>query len=305
MSFIRALQEKHWSKMETMGRYTLRAVRAVISQVPATRRLFWEPWYNNAAKQLGDADDFVFMNLGYANPDDTVASLGLEEVQNMHRLPQQLYAHVIGDTDIRGREVLEVGCGRGGGSAHIMRTFQPLRMSAVDLSQAAIECCRRVHQLPGLTFERGNAVDLPFENNRFDAVVNVESSHCYPSRAAFFREVYRVLKPGGHFLYTDVVYPDLDALNLQQVNEALRASGLVTLAATDIAKNVLKSRELVAASASFQQALRGWARGSKLNDSMMRWSFFLPGTESYQNLKDGTMQYWRWKLQKPASVPSP
>jgi SAM-dependent methyltransferase len=38
----------------------------------------------------------------------------------------------------------------------------------------------------------------------FDAVINVEASHCYPSLPRFLAEVARVLRPGGHFLYADV-----------------------------------------------------------------------------------------------------
>jgi ubiquinone/menaquinone biosynthesis C-methylase UbiE len=302
MSFVRMLQENHGSRLGVLSRYALRVGRALSNRVPSSRRWLWESWYNTAAWLLGTADDFVFINIGYANLDATVDSLGLMEPQNMHRLSQQLYAHVVGDVELRGREVLEVGCGRGGGSAYVMRTFQPRRMVAVDLSRAAIDCCRRTHVLPGLTFERGNAVDLPFGNDRFDAVINVESSHCYPSRAAFFREVYRVLKPGGYFLYTDVVYPEVDGFDLRRLNEALGSSGLVSLATADIAKNVLKSRELAAESASIQRALEVWARGHKLNLDVLRWVFFLPGTESYQGLKNGTIQYWSWKLQKPLSA---
>ena len=50
----------------------------------------------------------------------------------------------------------------------------------------------------------GNAEKLPFADQSFDAVINVEASHCYPRFPQFLDEVARVLRPGGHFLYTDV-----------------------------------------------------------------------------------------------------
>ena len=46
--------------------------------------------------------------------------------------------------------------------------------------------------------------DLPFPDDSFDAVINIESSHTYPNFSRFLAEVARVLRPGGHFLYTDV-----------------------------------------------------------------------------------------------------
>lgn len=64
--------------------------------------------------------------------------------------------------------------------------------------------CRQTHNLPGLDFVCGNAEDLPFPENSFDAVINIESSHCYPRFARFLGEVNRVLRPGGDFLYADV-----------------------------------------------------------------------------------------------------
>ena len=44
----------------------------------------------------------------------------------------------------------------------------------------------------------------------FDVVINIEASHLYDDRARFFAEVLRVLKPGGHFCYTDGCWADDD-----------------------------------------------------------------------------------------------
>ena len=44
---------------------------------------------------------------------------------------------------------------------------------------------------------------LPLENNSKDIIYNVESSHCYGNVEAFVKEVYRSLKAGGNFCWTD------------------------------------------------------------------------------------------------------
>ncbi len=44
---------------------------------------------------------------------------------------------------------------------------------------------------------------MPFPDNSFDAVINVEASHAYPHFERFLPELTRVLRPGGHFLYAD------------------------------------------------------------------------------------------------------
>jgi ubiquinone/menaquinone biosynthesis C-methylase UbiE len=71
------------------------------------------------------------------------------------------------------------------------------------LNPAGIEFCQKRHNLPGLDFVHGDAEDLPFADQSFDAVVNVEASHLYPHFPRFLAEVARVLAPGGHFLYAD------------------------------------------------------------------------------------------------------
>jgi ubiquinone/menaquinone biosynthesis C-methylase UbiE len=49
----------------------------------------------------------------------------------------------------------------------------------------------------------GDAENLPFLDESFDAVLNVEASHAYPHFNRFLSEMVRVLRPGGHFLYVD------------------------------------------------------------------------------------------------------
>jgi ubiquinone/menaquinone biosynthesis C-methylase UbiE len=58
--------------------------------------------------------------------------------------------------------------------------------------------------LPGLDFVQGDAENLPFPDESFDAVLNVEASHANPRFPRFIAEVARVLRPGGHFLYADM-----------------------------------------------------------------------------------------------------
>ncbi|WP_167977471.1 class I SAM-dependent methyltransferase [Lentzea indica] len=104
--------------------------------------------------------------------------------------------------------VLEVGCGMGEGLNFLTRLVDPARAVGLDISTAAI---RRANALLArgdrLTYVEGDAERLPFADGEFDLVINVESSHNYPDVERFFREVSRVLKPGGHFSHIDVFDP--------------------------------------------------------------------------------------------------
>src|ERR1700756_5323427 len=131
-------------------------------------------------------------------------ALPLEASDEPYRAHIQLYHRTATQADLGGKQVLEVSCGRGGGASYLVRTLHPAAYTGLDLNTNGIEFCQKRHNLPGLDFVQGTAEDLPFDDQSFDAVLNVEASHLYLQFPRFLAEVVRVLRPGGHFLYTDV-----------------------------------------------------------------------------------------------------
>ena len=137
------------------------------------------------------------MNYGYEDPNDELA-LSSRDEKNRYFI--QLYAHTLKQAGpVAGRDVLEVGCGRGGGSEWIARTQGVKSITGMDLASSAIRLCQANHRASNLTYVQGDAEEIPFPEASFDVVLNVESCHHYPSLPTFFTEVERVLKPGGHF----------------------------------------------------------------------------------------------------------
>ena len=98
----------------------------------------------------------------------------------------QLYHATASQVDLTGKKVLEVGCGHGGGASYIKRYLGPASYTGLDLNPSGIAFCKKRHILPGLDFVQGDAQDLPFPDESFDAVVNVESANYYPDQASFF-----------------------------------------------------------------------------------------------------------------------
>ena len=86
----------------------------------------------------------------------------------------------------------------------LTRTVQPASYTGVDLNPTGVNFCRKRHNVPGLDFVQGDAEKLLFADESFDAVINVGASHCYVHCPRFLAEVARMLRPGGHFLYTDL-----------------------------------------------------------------------------------------------------
>jgi SAM-dependent methyltransferase len=169
------------------------------------RKSIWRFWYPFLTRRLRGEGVFF---LNYAFEEEPPMGIPLAPELERNRACVQLYHHVAAQVPLRGKEVLEVSCGHGGGAAYVARTFEPRSYTALDLNPVAIGFCREHHRREGLIFQQGDAEHLPFADNTFDAVINVEASHCYPDFRRFLTEVARVLKPGGHFLYADFRFAD-------------------------------------------------------------------------------------------------
>ena len=175
------------------------SLRSRLVTVPSVK-FFAKHYYPFITRTSGD--DLEFMNWGYE--EDPPMTLPLEGSDEPNRFPIQLYHRTATQVDLKGKKVLEVSCGHGGGASYLVRTLGPASYTGLDLNAAGVDSCRKRHQLRGLDFVQGNAESLPFPDQSFDAVINIEASHLYPQFPRFLAEVARVLRPGGHFLYADV-----------------------------------------------------------------------------------------------------
>lgn len=149
-------------------------------------------------------DEWTFMNYGWL-PENSADEPDLTSEDEKNRYFIGLYNRLASRLDIKGKRVLEVGSGRGGGASWISRHFAPESMVALDFSREAIKRSREWHKaVPNLEFKEGDAENLPFPDNSFDVIINVESSHCYGNMEKFVSEVVRVLRPGGVFGWVDM-----------------------------------------------------------------------------------------------------
>jgi cytochrome P450/SAM-dependent methyltransferase len=193
-------------------------------------------WYPYLSRKW-NAEDVLLINYGYQ--EDPPMGLPLEPSDEPHRFSIQLYHRTATQTDLTGKKVLEISCGHGGGSSYVMRTLNPAAYTGLDINPDGIAFCKQRHVVPGLDFVHGDAQNLPFEDQTFDAVLNVEASHGYPDFSRFLAEVERVLRPGGHFLYTDFRGYD----EFAEWDEALSKSSLRMESQREINSEVLRGLE--------------------------------------------------------------
>lgn len=191
-------------------------------------------WYVNRVDKNAE---ILFMNYGYSEDNQEIK---LEAKDQSNRYSIQLYHHLASKVDLKNKDLVEIGCGRGGGLYYIMQNFHPATAIGVELDQLAVNFCNGHYQQDGLSFLQGDAQKLDLENASCDYILNVESSHRYADMKSFLSEVHRILRPGGHFLFTDFRY----SFEMDQLKNELIESGLEIIQERVINKEVVKALEL-------------------------------------------------------------
>jgi ubiquinone/menaquinone biosynthesis C-methylase UbiE len=103
--------------------------------------------------------------------------------------------------------LLDIGCGIGG-PARYFATAYDCRVTGIDLTDEYIEAANLLTQKVGLadrvSFDCGDATDLPYDDGAFDMAWALNVTMNIQDRAGFYAEVRRVLKPGGKFCISEI-----------------------------------------------------------------------------------------------------
>ena len=173
----------------------------------------------------------MLMNLGYAK--EGIAA----PKDNPEYHQEALYAQLVEGVTLDNRSLLEIGCGRGGGIQHLHATSSPKKVVAMDRSGMNIKIARK--HISGIDFRKADACDFNFQE-RYDVILNLESSHAYACKKDFFENVTRHLKRGGLFCYADLI----QSSNIQELEQHLRALSFEEVSTEDITPHVLRSINL-------------------------------------------------------------
>lgn len=156
-----------------------------------------------------DADEFYFhiwggedIHIGlYEGPEDDIAGAS-------QRTVERIAARVTLD---RASRVLDLGAGYGGAARWLARTHG-CHVTALNLSETQNRRNRELNAAQGLADQvdvvYGNFEELPFEADTFDVIWSQDAFLHSARREQVLREAHRVLRPGGHLVYTDPMQAD-------------------------------------------------------------------------------------------------
>jgi ubiquinone/menaquinone biosynthesis C-methylase UbiE len=103
--------------------------------------------------------------------------------------------------------LLDVGSGFGGPARYFATRFG-CRVTGIDLTPEFCEVARHLTRLLGLekrvAFELGDALHMPFGDASFDGAYSMNVSMNIADKAAFYREIHRVLRPGAWLVLSEV-----------------------------------------------------------------------------------------------------
>lgn len=106
------------------------------------------------------------------------------------------------------QHVLDVCSGMGGPARYLAHRIG-CRVTGLDLTESRVSAAIRLTQLTKLShlvdFRLGNALEMPFEDSRFDVVIGQEAWAHVPDKPRLIAECVRVLKPGGTIAFTDIL----------------------------------------------------------------------------------------------------
>ena len=138
---------------------------------------------------------------------EDVSRADISGVDEFHVRGAAVSRELAGLIALQGANVLDVGCGIGGPCRMLAEEFD-CHCIGIDLSAEFVKTANALSRLVGLhtstRFLQANAIDLPFENNKFDVVWTQHVQMNIPDKVRFYTEMCRVLKPGGHFIYYDI-----------------------------------------------------------------------------------------------------
>ena len=99
--------------------------------------------------------------------------------------------------------ILDVSYGKGSNTCYLSKYYKPEKVAGINISEKQLEICRE--KSPRSKFLLMEGTKLDFKDASFNNILCVEAAQHFRTRRKFLKEAYRVLKPSGKLVLSDVL----------------------------------------------------------------------------------------------------
>ncbi|NEO99442.1 MAG: methyltransferase domain-containing protein [Symploca sp. SIO2E9] len=146
---------------------------------------------NPVTRKIYGQDEFF--NVGYWSSD----------TQNQKEACFNLMEKILEFIPEKTGTILDVGCGLGATTSYLLKYYSPADVLGINISSQQLERCQQ--NAPNCNFMVMDAVEMKFDDNKFDNIICVEAALYFDTREKFLKEAWRVLKPGGNLVLADII----------------------------------------------------------------------------------------------------
>lgn len=170
--------------------------------------------------------------------DEDFAEKYAERHKKMTEKFGQEYAEKLPSRGFQRGRIIDVGCGFGGTAIVLARKFQDSEIVGIDLSEPLLRLASLAAQAANLgervKFEKSDVHQIPYEDNSFDVVINLNMVHLVENPIKMLNEIERVLVPNGFLFVADIrrswvglIEKELKSgLTLEEAEDSFRRSNL-------------------------------------------------------------------------------
>lgn len=126
-----------------------------------------------------------------------------ENTKNPKEACENLMEELLASIPRKTGNILDVACGMGATTRHLLNYYKPKKVTGINISETQLEICKK--NAPKCKFLLMDATKLDFKNNSFNNVICVEAAFHFDTRKKFLEEVFRVLKPKGKVVLSDIL----------------------------------------------------------------------------------------------------
>lgn len=150
-------------------------------------------YHERLSEYFGGSDHF---NYGYWEAD----------IPDQKTACENLLERLLALLPSRSGKILDVACGKGETARYLTNYYNPGDITGINISEKQLQTCRA--KVPGAAFLQMDGAKLEFPDNSFEAVVCVEAVFHFHTRETFLEEAYRVVRPRGALVLTDILLTD-------------------------------------------------------------------------------------------------